>query len=149
MDKRGYVRIAPDYVLRGWQGLPYTLVRRDGSMPGFMTYDVFRTVQFCNGHFKVSSPVFLGARRKHLEELDKIDGEALFEATVASAAAEVGLPFTYEEFKEQANGRELDDAELEAVAGGGGECALIGFTDDAECECSKSGQVCAFLGITF
>lgn len=80
---------------------------------------------------------------------DKIDGEALFEATVASAAAEVGLPFTYEELKEQANGRELDDAELEAVAGGGGECALIGFTDDAECECSKSGQVCAFLGITF
>ena len=59
-------------MLRGGQGLPYALVRRDGSMPGFMTYDVFRTVQFCNGHFEVSSPVFLGARRKHLEELDKI-----------------------------------------------------------------------------
>ncbi len=72
MDKGNFVRIAPDYVLRGWSGLPYVLVPRNGGKPIFMTYDVFRTVQFCNGHFEADSPVFLGARKEHLKELDKV-----------------------------------------------------------------------------
>jgi len=59
-------------MLRGWQGLPYALARRDGGMPYFMRQDVFRTAQFCNGRFETNSPVFLGARREHLRELDKL-----------------------------------------------------------------------------
>ena len=27
----GYVRIKPDYLLRGWKGLPYALVKKDGA----------------------------------------------------------------------------------------------------------------------
>lgn len=68
----GYIRIKQEYLLRGWQGLPYALVRRDGGRPAFMRSDVFRTVKFCNGRFTAASPVFLGTRRKHLEELDKL-----------------------------------------------------------------------------
>lgn len=43
MEKSGYVRIKPEYLLRGWQGLPYALVRRDSGRPYFMRSDAFRT----------------------------------------------------------------------------------------------------------
>ncbi|MBR3225446.1 MAG: radical SAM protein [Atopobiaceae bacterium] len=72
MDRRRYIRIKPDYALRGWQGLPYALVRRDGGPPAFLTPDVFRTVRFCNGRFPADSPVFLGKRAEHVEELDRL-----------------------------------------------------------------------------
>ena len=44
MDKSGYVRIKPDYLLRGWQGLPYALVKRGSGRPYFMNKDVYRTM---------------------------------------------------------------------------------------------------------
>ena len=70
MNNSGYVRVKSDYLLRGWQGLPYALVRRDGGKPLFMRADTFRTVQFCNGRFTADSPVFLGVRKEHLKQLD-------------------------------------------------------------------------------
>ena len=73
MIEDGFIRIKQEYLIRGWQGLPYALVRREGGKPAFMRSDVFRTVSFCNGHFTAASPVFLGVRRRHLEELDKLD----------------------------------------------------------------------------
>ena len=42
---------------------------------------------------------------------------------MAPIAAELGLPFTFEEVTEAATSRELDDAELEAVAGGDSFCS--------------------------
>ncbi len=51
-------------------------------------------------------------------EGDKADEEAVFEAVVAPVAAEAGLPFTYEELKECASDKDVDDEQLEAVAGG-------------------------------
>ena len=72
MDKNGYVRIASDYLIRGWKGLPYALVKRGSARPFFMRSNVFRTVMFCNGHFTVDSPVFVGERQEHLKELDKL-----------------------------------------------------------------------------
>ena len=73
MDKSGYVRIKPEYLLRGWQGLPYALVRRGSGRPYFMRSDAFRAVQFCNGRFTADSPVFLGSRKEVLAELDRND----------------------------------------------------------------------------
>lgn len=70
MDKAGYIRIKPDYLLRGWQGLPYALVNRQNGRPYFMEADVFRTTRFCNGRFSADSPVFIGESQKHLEALD-------------------------------------------------------------------------------
>ncbi|MDO4538538.1 MAG: hypothetical protein Q4B54_10290 [Coriobacteriales bacterium] len=51
-------------------------------------------------------------------EGDKADDEAAFEAVVAQVATEAGLPFTYEELKECASDKDVDDEQLEAVAGG-------------------------------
>jgi len=53
---------------------------------------------------------------------DKADGRAVFEAVMAPLAEEAGMPFTYEEATTVADdAKELDDAELEAFAGGGVE----------------------------
>ena len=56
---------------------------------------------------------------------DKSDEKAVFDATVAPLAAEVGLPYTFEEAVESTEVRDLDDSELEAVAGGSW-CIIIG-----------------------
>ena len=71
MLESGYIRIRPEYALRGWQGLPYALVQR-GHKPLFMEAGPFRTVQFCNGRFEAKSPVFMGESKRHLEELDRL-----------------------------------------------------------------------------
>ncbi|MBE6480289.1 MAG: hypothetical protein IJI88_00750 [Atopobiaceae bacterium] len=60
---------------------------------------------------------------------DKSDEKAVFDATVAPLAAEVGLPYTFEEAVASTQARELDDAELEAVAGGSW-CIIIGGGHD-------------------
>lgn len=72
MAKGGYVRIKPDYLLRGWQGLPHALVRRGGGRPLLLTRDAYRTAQFCNGRFSAESPVFMGSRRECLAQLDEL-----------------------------------------------------------------------------
>ena len=60
---------------------------------------------------------------------DKNDEKAVFDATFAPLAAEAGLPCTFEEAVASTQARELDDAELEAVAGGSW-CFIIGGGHD-------------------
>lgn len=80
---------------------------------------------------------------------DKGDERAVFEAVVAPIAAEVGLPFTFEDVVAASASRELDDTELDAVAGGDSFCYIIGGSDDVDIECdSLTGQACAYIGIT-
>lgn len=80
---------------------------------------------------------------------EKADAKAVFDAVVAPIATELGMPFTYEEATEAATSRELDDAELEAVAGGDSFCFIIGGSDDIDIECDElSGQACAYIGFT-
>lgn len=57
---------------------------------------------------------------------DNGDEKGLFEAVVAPLAAEVGLPFTFEEYNEVAASREIDEADLDAIAGGS-KCYGVGF----------------------
>lgn len=58
-------------------------------------------------------------------EGDKSDERAFFDTVVAPLAAEVGLPFTYDDAKELAReGAELSDDALDAVAGG--VCFILG-----------------------
>lgn len=77
---------------------------------------------------------------------------ANFEAVVAPLAQELGLPFTYEEAKQFAlDGAELDEEQLEAVAGGWSFCVIQGWgTIDAEFKCNDSGGygwgACAVAG---
>ena len=70
--ERRYVIVKPDFLLRGWQGVPHALVRRDGSgKPFVFAKGVFNTLQFCNGRFTADSPIFLGQRKEHLSAFDK------------------------------------------------------------------------------
>lgn len=53
---------------------------------------------------------------------DKADERAVFDAVIAPLAAEAGMPFTYDEVTAVAeDAKEIDDADLEAFAGGGVE----------------------------
>ena len=83
-------------------------------------------------------------------EGDKTNEQAVFDATIGKLAAEAGLPFTLEEGREfAAAGRELGDAELEAVAGGGW-CYAIGGASDVEATCGDSEfHACAYVGVGF
>lgn len=51
---------------------------------------------------------------------DGADAQAFFDATIGKLASEAGLPFSYDEGRAFAmEGVDLDDSELDAVAGGG------------------------------
>lgn len=84
---------------------------------------------------------------------DKDDARAVFEAVVAPLALGVGLPFTFEEVSASATtGCELDDAALDAVAGGDfNYCFVIGGGDDPDAWACAYGDfgvgACSFIGI--
>ena len=82
-------------------------------------------------------------------EGDMGDAKAVFEATVGKLAAELGLPFTFEEGAEYAGtNRELSDSELESVAGGS-VCYIVGASPTVESNCTGSrGASCAYVGVT-
>ena len=69
---------------------------------------------------------------------DKADEKAFFDAVIAPLAAEVGLPFTFEDMSELFDSRALNDAELEAVAGGDDTCYTVGGED----ACFTIGGAC-------
>ena len=84
---------------------------------------------------------------------DEGDERAFFEAVMAPLAKEAGLPFTFEEGTQFVlSGRVLDDAELDAVAGGSG-CWLIGGNNGPDPDaCSEEvygANACAYVGVSF
>lgn len=74
-------------------------------------------------------------------------------------AKEAGYEFTLEELKKFAKSMwpegELDEAELEAVAGGGGFCLILGFGSQGDTYVSESvsnhvgSGTCSGIGIGF
>lgn len=81
---------------------------------------------------------------------DRSDERAFFDATIGKLATEANLPFSFEEATEfLASSRELSDEEMDAVAGGGGFCYVIGGSNDVEAECGMSeGHACAYVGVS-
>lgn len=96
---------------------------------------------------------------------DKADARAVFDAVIAPLAAEAGMPFTYDEATAAADyAKELDEAELEAFAGGGvsfsggvgvGVCQEVGggvggsYTPNTEFQNTSGSQmdyVCIGIG---
>lgn len=82
-------------------------------------------------------------------EGDRNDPEAIFDATLGKIAGGVGLAFTYDDaLASFARARELGDAELDAISGGGGFCFIIGGSNDVEAECDDTeGHACAYIGV--
>ena len=84
---------------------------------------------------------------------DGSDEKAVFDATVAPLAAEVGLPYTFEEAVESTEVRELDDCDLEAVAGGSWCFIIGGGTNESNTVDTENGVgvtgigTCKYVGI--
>ncbi len=78
----------------------------------------------------------------------------VFDAVVAPIAAQAGLPFTFEEGVAASGvGRDLSEEELDAVAGGGGACWIIGVSDEPDawaCDdpMGGTGAACVYAGVT-
>ena len=66
-----YVRIDPRFKLRGWLGQPYALLDTLTATAHFVPKGVFDTLQLCNGAFRTSDAIFLGARKAQLVQLER------------------------------------------------------------------------------
>lgn len=97
---------------------------------------------------------------------DAADARAAFDAVVAPLAAEAGLPFTYDEAIEYADGdREVSLDEADGAAGGQdvpsngyGICLVVGFGEVDADACKRSSDAandmegagaCASIGVGF
>lgn len=81
---------------------------------------------------------------------DKSDERVVFDAIVAPIAERAGLPHSFDEVVATKDSRVLDDAELDAVAGGWSICDGPGVSSDVGATCDHSeGHACAYVGIGF
>ena len=81
-------------------------------------------------------------------EGDKSDERAIFDAVVAPIAVEAGLEHTFDEVVAVKDNREIDDAELDALAGGWSICLGPGVCSDVSATCNHAeGHACAYAGI--
>ena len=71
-------------------------------------------------------------------EGDVSDEHAVFDALVAPLAAEVGLPFAFEEAREYAENEELTLDDLNEAAGGRSGCFIFGFGGGTPTACKGS-----------
>lgn len=107
--------------------------------------ELLRSSEDLQAKFAAASEAYEGSRD---------DERAVFEAIIAPLAQEAGLPFTYDEGMAYASSpRELNDAELDAVAGGGSWCYVIGGSESADtwaCTTWDNGAgACGYIGIGF
>ena len=78
------------------------------------------------------------------------DERAFFDEVIAPIAADCGVPFTYDEVVDvKDNMGELDESELEAVAGGKwAMCIFLGFSSDVSAEANRDEcHACAYVGV--
>ena len=69
--KAEYLRIRPEFLMRGWKGLPCALVSRRTGEATFMRRSVFEVLQLCDGSIPASDPVFSGLPRLFLRQLNQ------------------------------------------------------------------------------
>ncbi len=65
-----YYRLNPEFMLRGWQKLPYALVRRGGHA-AFITQKEMQALQLCNGRIDTSLPLIPREIRDMLPVIEK------------------------------------------------------------------------------
>lgn len=72
-----FVHLDSRFRLRGWLDQPYALVDGLRAVAHFIPESIFDTLRLCNGAFRPSDAVFLGPRRRQLEQLAH-DGVLVF-----------------------------------------------------------------------
>lgn len=65
-----YYKLNPDFLLRGWQKLPYALVRK-GKGTHFITQQEMQILQLCNGKINTDLPLIPQETRDLLVEIEK------------------------------------------------------------------------------
>ncbi len=66
-----YYLLNKEYSLRGWQKLPWAIVKEGIEDPDFLTKEVFDVLSLCNGKCDFSLPLISGRQRSIAEELWK------------------------------------------------------------------------------
>lgn len=65
-----YYKLNPEFMLRGWQKLPYALVQKNGGT-SFITQKEMQALQLCNGKIDTSLPLIPQEIRDMLPEIEK------------------------------------------------------------------------------
>ena len=69
-----YYRLKDNYILRGWDKLPYALVNTETGQASFLNYQEFKAIEYCNGNIDFSLPFISSIVKSiiHKAERDKI-----------------------------------------------------------------------------
>lgn len=59
-----YYRLKDQYILRGWDKLPYAIVDTASGDPEFLTAEKWQAVELCDGSVDVSVPYISDAIKK-------------------------------------------------------------------------------------
>ena len=66
-----YYKLNENFLLRGWQKLPYAVVDKNRRQPVFITAREMQALQLCNGLINVDLPLVSQETRDLLAEIEK------------------------------------------------------------------------------
>lgn len=64
-----YYLLKPEFGLRGWQKLPYAIVKKGAVMPSFLDEETFDVLSLCNGKCDFSMPLISDRQREIVKQL--------------------------------------------------------------------------------
>lgn len=64
-----YYKLKDNFVLRGWDKLPYAVVNKEKNKPVFLQREMFEAISLCNGRIDLDVPLVSDEVRKHIPEL--------------------------------------------------------------------------------
>ena len=66
-----FYKLKENYLLRGWQKLPYALVDKRRRQPIFITAKEMRALELCNGQIDLSMPLISQEIRDMIPQIEK------------------------------------------------------------------------------
>ena len=66
-----FYKLNENYLLRGWQKLPYAVVDKRGREPLFITAKEMRALEMCNGQIDLSLPLIPQEIRDMIPQIEK------------------------------------------------------------------------------
>lgn len=66
-----YCKLKPEFLLRGWEKLPYALVSRKSNMPLFISKDEMDALKLCDGTVDLSLPLIPAKLREMIPQIIK------------------------------------------------------------------------------
>ena len=66
-----FYKLKENYLLRGWEKLPYALVDKNRRKPSFITAKEMQALQLCNGQIDLNLPLIPQEIRDMIPEIEK------------------------------------------------------------------------------